>query len=76
MKHIPSALAIGGYFWFEAIFSLDLSALNTFWPTQYGHHFADGISNYFFLQENWRIVKQILLNFIPSDPVNNKSVLA
>ena len=41
---------------------------------QYGHNFAD-IFKCILMNENWCILIQISLKFVPKDPIDNKSVM-
>ena len=45
--------------------------LNTLRSSQNGHHFADDIFKWIFLNENARIPIKILLKFVPQGPINN-----
>ena len=41
-------------------------------PEQNGHHFADNIFKHIFLNENVIISIEILLKFVPKDPIDSK----
>ena len=45
--------------------------INTLRPGQNGHHFADDIFKYIFLNENVWISLKISLKFVPKGPINN-----
>ena len=45
--------------------------LNTLRPIQNGHHFADAIFKWIFLNENVWIPLKISLKFVPQGPINN-----
>ena len=45
-------------------------------PKRKGHHFADDFFVFILLNENWRILIQIPMKFVPRDPINNKPSLA
>ena len=45
--------------------------INTLRPRQDGHHFADAIFKYIFLNENVWIPIKISLNFVPKGRINN-----
>ena len=47
---------------------LKLSVVNTLRPKQNGHHFADDIFKYIFLNENVLISIKISLKFVPRGP--------
>ena len=51
-------------------------SLNTFWPKQYGCHFADDTLKRISLNENVRILIEISLKFIPKGPIDNKAAMA
>ena len=54
------------------IFRFTSAMLNTLMPRQNGRHFADDIFWPIFLYENYCILTQISLKFVPTRPNNNK----
>ena len=51
--------------------SLELIPFNSSPPGQNGHHFANDIFNYVFLNENVWISIKISLKFVPKGPIDN-----
>ena len=48
------------------------SFFKTLRPGQSGRHFADDIFQFIVLNENiWTAINNMLLNFVPKDPINN-----
>ena len=52
-----------------------LSHFNSSPPGQSSSHFADNIVNCIFINEKFCILIQISLKFVPTGPINNKSVI-
>ena len=53
-------------FWLTMVYML-----NTLRPRQNGRHFADDTFNRIFVDENFSILIEISLNFVPKGPINN-----
>ena len=49
--------------------------INSSLPGQNGHHFADNIFRFIYLNKTFCILIKILLKFVPKDPTDNKWVL-
>ena len=49
--------------------------VNTLRPEQFGWQFAKNIFQYIFLNKNWLMLMEILLRFLPYDPINSKSAV-
>ena len=54
---------------------MEIKSINTMRPEQHGRHFTDGISKCIFLNENYNILIQISLKFVPKDPIDHISPL-
>ena len=50
---------------------MGMSSLNTLWPRQNGHHFADDLFKRIFLNETFRIAIRISLQSVPKGPIDN-----
>ena len=52
-----------------------LTSINTLRPRQNNRHFADDISKYIFLSENFWILNQISLRYVPYGLIDNMDAL-